>query len=153
MGRKRKSTKSKKAKQEAYIHAIVIMIFSILLAVLIYINSGYIGEKLSPMLGGTMGWIKYFVPIGTFLIGITLIKENKEFVMPKIIQFGVIILCVCAFISATQLTGENKSLNIYDDFSDVVSKAYELGTENKGGGVLGAFVAVPLIKLLRTNWC
>ena len=89
MGRKKKVTRKKKARQEAYIHAIVVMIFSILLAVLIYIQSGYIGEHLSPMLGGLMGWIKYLVPIGTFIIGITLIKEEKQFVMPKMIQYFV----------------------------------------------------------------
>ena len=59
MGRKRKVTRKKKAKQDAYVHAIVVMIFSLLLAVLIYVQSGYIGEHLSPMLGGLMGWIKY----------------------------------------------------------------------------------------------
>ena len=58
MGRKRKVTRKKKAKQDAYVHAIVVMIFSLLLTVLIYVQSGYIGEQLSPMLGGLMGLIK-----------------------------------------------------------------------------------------------
>ena len=150
MANKRKVTKKKKTKQDAYIHAIIIMIFSILLAVLIYIQSGYIGEHLSPMLGGIMGWIKYLVPIGAFIVGITLIKERKEFVMPKILQYFVIILCVCAFMTSLQLSGENKILDINDDFSEIVSKGYDLGTENKGGGVLGVLVAVPLTKMLGT---
>ncbi len=151
MANKRKVTKRKKGKkQDAYVHAIVIMIVSILLAVLIYIQSGYIGEHLSPMLGGIMGWIKYLVPIGAFIIGITLIKEEKEFVMPKIIQYFVIILCVCAFMTSLQLSGENKVLDINEEFSEIVSKGYDLGTENKGGGVLGVLVAVPLTKMLGT---
>ncbi len=148
MGRKRKVTRKKKAKQDAYIHAIVVMIFSILLAVLIYVQSGYIGEHLSPMLGGLMGWIKYLVPIGTFLIGITLIKEEKEFVMPKIAQYLIIILCVCAFITSMQLSSKSKTLNIEDDFQEIVSQSYDMGTENKGGGVIGALVAVPMTKMI-----
>ncbi len=150
MAKKKRVTRKKKAKQDAYVHAIVIMIFSILLAVLIYIQSGYIGEHLSPMLGGIMGWIKYLVPVGTFIIGITLIKEKREFVMPKIIQYLVIILCICAFMTSLQLSGENKVLDINDEFSEIVSEGYDLGTENKGGGVLGVLVAVPLTKLLGT---
>ncbi len=150
MGRKRKVTKKKKARQDAYIHAIVVMIFSILLAVLIYIQSGYIGEHLSPMLGGLMGWIKYLVPIGTFLIGITLIKEEREFVLPKIAQYAIIILCVCAFITSMQLSSKNKILDVDDDFSNIVSQAYDMGTENKGGGVIGALVAVPMNKMIGT---
>ncbi len=150
MAKKRKVSRKKKSRQDAYIHAIVIMIISLLLAVLIYIQSGYIGEHLSPMLGGIMGWIKYLVPIGTFIIGITLIKEEREFVMPKIVQFLIIILCVCAFMTSLQLSGDNKVLNINSDFSSIVNKAYDLGTENSGGGVLGALVAVPLTKMLGT---
>ncbi len=150
MAKKRKVSRKKKSRQDAYIHAIVIMIISLLLAVLIYIQSGYIGEHLSPMLGGIMGWIKYLVPIGTFIIGITLIKEEREFVMPKIVQFLIIILCVCAFMTSLQLSGDNKVLDINSDFSSIVNKAYDLGTENSGGGVLGALVAVPLTKMLGT---
>ncbi|MCI9365356.1 MAG: hypothetical protein HFJ54_01730 [Clostridia bacterium] len=152
MGKKKKVTKKKKSKQDAYIHAITVMILSALLAVFIYIKSGYIGEHLSPMLGGIMGWIKYLVPLGTFLIGISLVKEKKEFVAPKITQYAIIILCICAFMSLMQMSGDNKKIDVNDEFSNIVSKAYDLGTENKGGGVIGALVAVPMRKLLRTSW-
>ncbi len=89
MAKRRKSNaaEQKKAKQDAYVHAIVIMIFSILLAVLIYIKSGYIGEHLSPTLGGLIGWIKYLVPIGVFFIGVSLIKNKKKYVTPKLLQY------------------------------------------------------------------
>ncbi len=147
MAKKRK--RKKKVKKDAYIHAIAIIMISILLAVLIYIQSGYIGEHLSPMLGGIMGWIKYLVPIGTFIVGITLIKEEKEFVMPKIAQYIVIILCICAFMTSLQLSGEKKLLDINDDFSVIVSRAYDFGTENKGGGVLRSTYCSTLNKATR----
>lgn len=148
MAKKRKITRKRKMKEDAYVYAIILMIFSILLAVLIYIKSGYIGEHLSPALGGLIGWIKYFVPIGTFAIGISLIKDEKEFVMPKIMQYIVIILCICAFMTALQLSSDKGSLNINDDFSKVVADGYDLGMKNKGGGVAGVLVSVPMIKLL-----
>ena len=52
----------KKKKQQVNINVVVavMIIASILLAVLIYTNSGFLGEHLSPFLGGIMGYIKYF---------------------------------------------------------------------------------------------
>ena len=48
-------------------------LISILLAILIYTKSGYIGEHLSPILGGIMGAIKYIIPIGMLFIAIYMI--------------------------------------------------------------------------------
>ena len=148
--RKRRNTVAtkKRAQQDAYVHAIVMMIISLLLAVLIYIQSGYIGEHLSPTLGGLIGWIKYLVPIGTFFIGISLIKNNRKYVMPKITQYIVMILCLCAFLTSIQLS--NKQLNINNDFTKVINDAYDIGTKSQGGGVIGTLVAVPMTKMFGT---
>lgn len=121
----RKTTgKRKKKKQDAYVQAIIVMIFSILLAVLIYGKTGTFGKGLSLMLGGLMGWIKYIVPVGAFVVGIVLTRESKEFVVPKLIQFLVIILCVSALMSCFQISGNH--LNVSDDFGDLISRAYDL---------------------------
>lgn len=148
MGKAKKSTgkRKKKVKQDAYIHAIVVIIFSILFAVLIYGKTGAFGRGLSMMLGGLMGWIKYLIPIGTFIVGIVLTKEKKEFVIPKIIQFLVIILCICGIMSLIQLS--SKDLSINDEFGDIVSIAYDRGTENSGGGAIGALIAIPMMKMI-----
>ncbi len=153
MGKARKTAakssgkrKKKVKKQDAYIQAIVIMIISILLAVLIYGQTGTVGRGLSNMLGGLMGWIKYIVPVGTFVVGIILTKESKEFVVPKMLQFFVIILCVCGLMSLIQLSSTELSVN--DDFSDIITSAYDKGTLNKGGGAVGALIAVPMMKTI-----
>lgn len=148
---KKKVTKSagkrkKKVKQDAYVQAIVVMIISILLAVLIYGQTGTFGRGLSTMLGGLMGWIKYIVPIGAFIVGMVLTKESKELVVPKMIQFAIIILCICGIMSLSQLSGRELSIN--DEFSNIISEAYDRGTENKGGGAIGALIAVPMSKTI-----
>ena len=66
----KRSTKKQASRLDLAI--VVLFVLSILSAVLIYTKSGYIGEHLSPMLGGIMGFIKYIIPIGTFLIAIYL---------------------------------------------------------------------------------
>ena len=63
---------------------VALIIASILLGVLIYTKAGYIGETLSPVLGGIMGWIKYIIPAGTFAVAIFLAcDEDKESFMKK----------------------------------------------------------------------
>ena len=63
------------------LQVVTLIIASILLTILIYTKAGYIGQTLSPILGGIMGWIKYIIPVGTFAIAIFLAcdedKDNK----------------------------------------------------------------------------
>lgn len=138
--------RKKKAKQDAYVQAIIIMILSILFAVLIYGKTGTFGRGLSSMLGGLMGWIKFIVPIGFFVVGIVLVKEPKHLVIPKVVQFTVILLCVSGFMSLLQISSGEISVN--DDFSYTISKAYDNGVENSGGGAIGALIAIPMMKMI-----
>ena len=62
-----KKGRRKKKTIDINVAVVILVIISVLLFVLIYLlKSGYIGEHLSPMLGGIMGFIKYIIPIGTF---------------------------------------------------------------------------------------
>ena len=81
MGRKRKTTKStsrstknnrrKQSKFSLDLAVISLLVISILLFVLIYGETGAIGEVLSPMLGGIIGFIKYLIPIGMLAIAVS----------------------------------------------------------------------------------
>ena len=93
-----------------------------------------------------MGWIKYIVPVGAFIVGIVLTRESKEFVMPKIIQFFAIILCICALMSLFQIS--SKEININDNFSGLITRAYDMGEQNSGGGAIGALIAIPMTKVI-----
>ena len=54
-----KKGRRKKKTIDINVAVVILVIISVLLFVLIYTKSGYIGEHLSPMLGGIMGFIKY----------------------------------------------------------------------------------------------
>lgn len=142
---KKSNSSSKKRKIDRNLQFFMITIVSILLAILIYVKSGYIGKNLSPMLGGLMGIIKYIVPIGTFIIGVTILKEDKDYLKSKLIQYAVVIMCICSIMTIIQIS--SGELNINDDLSDIIDLAYNQGAQNKGGGVLGVLVSYPLIKL------
>ena len=139
--------RSKKKSNKLDLQVVTLIIASILLGVLIYTNSGYIGEHLSPILGGIMGWIKYIIPIGTFAIAIFLASdEDKESFSKKVMQYAILLLCITTIITVIQVT--QGDLDISKSFEDLVIDAYNKGTTNRGGGAVGAICGVALINLL-----
>ena len=68
-------TRKKKNNIDKNLLVVIMIIVSLLLAVLIYAQSGWMGEHLSPMLGGIMGWIKYIIPVGTLFISTIIITD------------------------------------------------------------------------------
>ena len=144
MARGRRSKKKNRSILD--LQVVTLIVASILLAVLIYTKAGFIGETLSPVLGGIMGWIKYIIPVGTFAIAIFLAcDEDKENFMKKILQYAVLLLCITTIMTVIQIS-QNK-LNIEDGFEEVVVEAYDKGTVNHGGGAVGAICAMALISL------
>ena len=140
-----KRTSSKRKKTDKNLQFLILTILSVLLGVLIYVKSGYIGKNLSPILGGVMGVIKYIVPVGTFLIGISLLHEDKDYLKSKLIQYIIVIMCICSIMTISQV--KSRELNMNDDLSDIINTAYNLGSQNKGGGITGVIIAYPMIKL------
>ncbi len=139
--------RSKKKSSKLDLQVVTLIIASILLGVLIYTNSGYIGEHLSPILGGIMGWIKYIIPLGTFAIAIFLASdEDKESFTKKIVQYAILLLCITTMMTVIQVA--QGDLDIAKSFEDVVIDAYNKGTTNRGGGAVGAICGVALINLL-----
>ena len=140
--------RSKKKNRMLDLQVVVLIVLSILLAVLIYTKSGYIGETLSPILGGIMGWIKYIIPIGTFAIAIFIAKnEDIDNFSKKMLEYAVLLLCITIVITVIQAYREEILLD--SKFEDVIEKAYYQGTINRGGGAVGACFAFLLVKLLR----
>ena len=147
MAKKRKYRKRKKT-NSIDLKVIGTIIISILLAILIYANSGSLGSSLSDALGGMMGWIKYILPIGTFAIAIKIACKEKEgeYITHKLIQYAILLICIAIVMSVSQISKGN--LEVSGDISQILKKAYTLGTSNVGGGAIGTLAAVPLVRLL-----
>ena len=142
----KRGRRAKKNKIDINVAVVFMLLISVLLAILIYTKSGYIGEHLSPILGGIMGAIKYIIPIGTFLIAIYMTTENKDYLISKLIQYGIFLICIATMLSVFQFS--NGNININSDFSSAVERGYELGEMNNGGGAIGTAIASVLIGLL-----
>ena len=145
MSRGRRSKKKNRKTLDLLVVSLIII--SILLAILIYTKAGYIGETLSPVLGGIMGWIKYIIPVGTFAIAVFLAcDEDKENFMKKILQYAVFLLCITTIITVIQIS--QGKLDMSEGFEKAVEEAYENGSKNIGGGAVGAICAIALIGLV-----
>lgn len=149
MATKRGKKKKKSGKVDTNIAVVVLVLLSILLMILIYTKSGSIGAKLSPMLGGIMGFIKYVIPIGMLLIAISMTRNDKYYMHRKLLQYGIFLVCVATMLSLFQgHIGDDIKSN--KSFSDIMQDCYYDGSKDVGGGVIGGAVAVPLIKMLGT---
>lgn len=148
-GRKKKTiTRPKsnvKPKVGIDVAVVSMIIISILLAILIYTKSGFLGEHLSPALGGIMGLIKYIIPIGCFIIAIYLVYDKKDYVYTKLIQYGIFLICIAVLLSVFQISAGTIGIK---EMNTALEQAYKLGENDIGGGIIGTVIAIPLIKFL-----
>ena len=64
----------------------------------------------------------------------------------KIFQYAVLLLCITTIMTVFQVA--QGKLDITKGFEEAVSQAYNKGTNNIGGGAVGAICGVSLINLL-----
>ena len=149
MAAKRKYKKRKKTTNNTInIKIIGTIIFSVLLAVLLFTNSGTLGEKINEILGGMMGILRYILPVGMFAIAIKIAcnEEDGEYIAHKLTQYAILIICIAIVMSIYQIS--KGTLEITGDISQILKRAYTLGAADIGGGAIGTLAAVPLVKLL-----
>lgn len=146
---KKTNTRKKQNGTDIDFAVVSMIIISILLAVLIYTNSGYIGKTLSPFLGGIIGWMKYILPIGTFAIAINLACEKRQALSPKLLQYGIFLISIAVIMCIYQMSVGNIDVN--GEFAKILQQSYELGQKNIGGGAIGAIIAIPIISLLGST--
>ncbi len=142
-----RTSKKKQMQKKLNIIVATLIVLSILLAVLIYTKSGYLGQTLSPALGGIFGYIKYLVPIGLFVFALYIAYDkDTKYYIPKIIMLIVILVLIDVTLSCYQISVGN--INIEQSTDVALKQAYTLGTKDIGGGVIGTAIAIPLVNLI-----
>ena len=143
--KKRKYNRKTKKTADIDLVAVGAILLSIAIGAFVYTRSGYVGEMLSDVLGGMMGWLKYVFPIGLLAISVKVTGDKYESFTVKLSQY--LLFLICTAVAITVYKFGNGSLNINESLQITMQNAYELGVSNVGGGALGALAAVPLIKL------
>ena len=141
----------KKQLEEKKLNTIVLImiILAVLSGVLIYMKTGVVGETISPALGGVLGYIKYLIPPGLFLMGVYLAVNKEMSSFPKRLwKFIAILILIDAVLACYQFSQQPPLIDTNSEFGSVLSRAYELGTTDIGGGVIGTVPAFLLSKLV-----
>ena len=147
MARKRRYKKTRTKASKVDVVVVSLITLSILLAVLIFTKSGVIGNKLNEILGGMLGVIQYVLPLGIFAIAIKLASDSSDELMPKLIQYAILLVCLSIAFSIFQFAGNELQNN--KELSDIIKDAYFLGSQGKGGGSIGALRSCAFNKTVR----
>ena len=143
--KKKKQSKKIGLKMNSDMTIVLLILVGIILAILMYGNSGYMGSLFNEILGGLFGVFKYIVPIIPFVASVYMVSNNKESLKSKLIPISIILLCCSTTMTLYQIL--NNALEYNVSFTEVIDRAYYLGKLNRGGGVLGGIIAFPLVKL------
>ena len=149
MGRKKGSSNKRKKQQfelDTNAKVLLLILVGIVMAVLIYYKkTSTMGIWLNDILGGIFGIIRFAVPVIPFIWALYIASKHKESIMAKVVPVVILFLCSATLSSIIQMNSGMLAYNL--SLSDVMDRAYHLGTTNKGGGVVGALFAYPLAKL------
>ena len=96
-------------------------------------------------------WRKEITLLPSYIIGIIwafftifMIAENEKKVTSKVFVFFLFFLMINIVLATYQIS--NGNINPTDKMSDILSKGYELGTRDIGGGAFGTLFAVPAVR-------
>ena len=134
LAKKKRRYKKRKTASKLDIAVVILIVVSILLAVLIYTKSGMVVQKLNEIFVGMFGIIQYVLPIGIFVIAIKIASNGNEDLNPKLIQYAVFLFSLCVLFSLFQIAAGEIRTN--GELSEIVSEAYSIGTQSKGGGAI-----------------
>lgn len=124
-GSKSTQSRNKKRKNKMDFKLIGTIVFSILLAVLLYTDSGLLGKTLNETLGGMLGILRYVLPLGTFAIAMKMAcKKEEEYITQKLFQYAVLLIFIAVIMSIYQIS--KGSLDITGDISQILKRAYTL---------------------------
>ena len=143
---RKKSAKKQKQSVKFNVQWLILILASFLMIAFVYFKQGKIGNEISLALGGIFGFIKYFLPIAMLLFTIFMIAENEKKVTSKVFVFFLFFLMINIVLATYQIS--NGNINPTDKMSDILSKGYELGTRDIGGGAFGTLFAVPAVRAI-----
>ncbi len=144
MATRKKSTKKQKQSVKFNVQSHILILVSFLIIAFVYFKQCKIVYVGSLALGGIFGFIKYFLPVAMLIFTIFMIAENEKKVTSKVFVFFLFFLMINIVLSTYQIS--NGNINPTDKMSDILSKGYELGTRDIGGGAFGTLFAVPAVR-------
>ena len=103
----RKRAKNTSSKQSSASNAkgsvskvdLTLMVLILVISIVIYGKGGDLHRILDPVISGIFGPIKYIIPVGSFLLCVSIFKEDKKKHFNSILKDSVIIILIASLFS------------------------------------------------------
>ena len=89
----------KKSVSKVDITLMVLILFTLIISIVIYGKGGDLHRILDPVISGIFGPIKYIIPVGSFLLCVSIFKEDKKKHFNSILKYSVIIILIASLFS------------------------------------------------------
>ena len=89
----------KKSVSKVDITLMVLILFTLVISIVIYGKGGDLHRILDPVISGIFGPIKYIIPVGSFLLCVSIFKEDKKKHFNSILKYSVIIILIASLFS------------------------------------------------------
>ena len=89
----------KKSVSKVDITLMVLILFTLVISIVIYGKGGDLHRILDPVISGIFGPIKYIIPVGSFLLCVSIFKEDKKKHFNSILKYSIIIILIASLFS------------------------------------------------------
>ena len=97
--KKSSASNSKKSVSKVDVTLMLLIVFTVIISIVIYGKGGDLHRILDPVISGIFGPIKYIIPVGSFLLCVSIFKEDKKKHFNSILKYSIIIILIASLFS------------------------------------------------------
>ena len=118
--KKSSASNSKKSVSKVDVTLMLLIVFTVIISIVIYGKGGDLHRILDPVISGIFGPIKYIIPVGSFLLCVSIFKEDKKKHFNSILKYSIIIILIASLFSMYHLgKGDNPIAGKFDNILDI----------------------------------
>ena len=98
----------------------LLILFTLVISIVIYGKGGDLHRILDPVISGIFGPIKYIIPVGSFLLCVSIFKEDKKKHFNSILKYSIIIILIASLFSMYHIgKGDIPIAGKFDNILDI----------------------------------
>lgn len=118
--KKSSASNSKKSVSKVDVTLMLLIVFTVIISIVIYGKGGDLHRILDPVISGIFGPIKYIIPVGSFLLCVSIFKEDKKKHFNSILKYSIIIILIASLFSMYHIgKGDIPIAGKFDNILDI----------------------------------
>lgn len=118
--KKSSASNSKKSVSKVDVTLMLLIVFTVIISIVIYGKGGDLHRILDPVISGIFGPIKYIIPVGSFLLCVSIFKEDKKKHFNSILKYSIIIILIASLFSMYHIgKGDIPTSGKFDNILDI----------------------------------